>query len=189
MINSSAAPSSSFQRQPWNSRRVLSSSAPLAPLRVGYLHKACDVKKGILIATETTTAQILIDASAEAASPYRNTPLDFVAKESMTFGCGVMDLFGLRSDSTKRPLRQFPNDQFPDISSICGQEASANRQWRASRACYPAGGLSNDSYPGASDPFKGMEVRWGRVGFRMVQFPHGSMLPLPVQETHPYPGC
>lgn len=84
-----------------------------------WLRKPCDVKKGILIATEATTAQILIDAGAEAANPYRDTPLDFVAKESMTFGCDVMAFFGLRSDNNpERPLRQFPNDRFPDISTF-----------------------------------------------------------------------
>ncbi|KAK3342079.1 hypothetical protein B0T25DRAFT_433439, partial [Lasiosphaeria hispida] len=83
-----------------------------------WLHKPCDVKTGIIITTEATIAQILIDAGDAAIQPYRHTPLDFVAKQSFTFGCDVMGLFGLRCDDPERPMRRFPNDRFPDIGTF-----------------------------------------------------------------------
>lgn len=53
-----------------------------------WFHKPSDVKKGITLTTEATTAQILIEAGDACAAPYRHTPLDFVVKESFT--CGMM---------------------------------------------------------------------------------------------------
>jgi len=81
-----------------------------------WLHKPADVHKGIVITTEATTAQILIDAGEAAAVPYRHTPLDFVAKEMFT-GSHIMAFFGIRCDNPERPPRVFPNDRFPDIST------------------------------------------------------------------------
>ncbi|OAL54202.1 hypothetical protein IQ07DRAFT_584782 [Pyrenochaeta sp. DS3sAY3a] len=82
-----------------------------------WLHKPADVQKGIVLATESTTAQILIDAGPTAAQPYRHTPLDFVAKESFTASHDVMGFLNLRCDHPERPLRKFPNDRFPDIGT------------------------------------------------------------------------
>jgi hypothetical protein len=83
-----------------------------------WLHKPSDVHKGIVLTTEATTAQILLEAGDAAATPYRHTPLDFVAKESFTCGYDVMGFFNLRLDSRERPLRRFPNDRFPDIGTL-----------------------------------------------------------------------
>ncbi|KAF2815297.1 uncharacterized protein BDZ99DRAFT_506457 [Mytilinidion resinicola] len=82
-----------------------------------WLRKPTDVQKGIVLSTEATTAQILIEAGEGAATPYRHTPLDFVAKESFTCSHDVMGFFNLRCDNRERPLRKFPNDRFPDIGT------------------------------------------------------------------------
>ena len=85
---------------------------------VCWLQKPSNVKRGIVLRSNTTTEQILIDAGEEAAAPYKHTPLDFVAKESFTVGYDVMGFFNLRCDERERPLQRFPNDRFPDISPI-----------------------------------------------------------------------
>lgn len=82
-----------------------------------WLGKPTDVQKGITLYTEATTSQILIEAGEAAAAPYRHTPLDFVAKESLTCGYDLMGFFNLRCDNPERPMRQFPNDRFPNIST------------------------------------------------------------------------
>jgi hypothetical protein len=82
-----------------------------------WLHKPRDVLKSISIATETKVAQILVDAGDVAASPYCHTPLDFIAKESFTWSYDVMGLLKMRCDNRERPLRCFPNDRFPNIST------------------------------------------------------------------------
>lgn len=83
-----------------------------------WWHKPNDVQKGIVLTTEVTTAQILVDAGDAAATPYRHTPLDFVAKESFTCSFDMMGFVNLRCDNRERPLRCFPNDRFPDIGSL-----------------------------------------------------------------------
>ncbi|KAK3938141.1 hypothetical protein QBC46DRAFT_365702 [Diplogelasinospora grovesii] len=75
-----------------------------------WLHKPSDVNTCTVLTTEATTQQILLEAGEAAASPYRHTPLDFVAKQSPT--CGYD-----RLDNRERPLRRFPNDRFPDIGT------------------------------------------------------------------------
>ena len=85
---------------------------------VCWLHKPSDARKGIELTIKATTAQILIDAGDAAATPYRHTPLDFVAKESFTCSYDMMGFLNLRCDNRERPLRCFPNDRFPDISSF-----------------------------------------------------------------------
>lgn len=83
-----------------------------------WLHKPSDVRTGIVLTTSATTAQILCEAGDAASSPYIHTPLDFVAKQSFTFGYDVAHHFGRRFDHPERPLRRFPNDRFPDISPL-----------------------------------------------------------------------
>ncbi|KAJ5585312.1 uncharacterized protein N7459_005112 [Penicillium hispanicum] len=83
-----------------------------------WLHKPSDVQTGIVLTTEATTAQILLEAGDVAAAPYRHTPLDFVSKQSPTCGYDVMSFFNLRFDDRERPLRRFPNDRFPDIATV-----------------------------------------------------------------------
>lgn len=85
---------------------------------VCWLRKPSDVQKGVVLTMETTTAQILVDAGDAAATPYRHTPLDFVAKQSFTCSYDMMGFFNLRCDNRERPLQCFPNDRFPDISSL-----------------------------------------------------------------------
>ncbi|KAF4555531.1 Hypothetical protein D9617_2g054920 [Elsinoe fawcettii] len=80
-----------------------------------WLHKPSDVQRGIRITTNSSTADILLAAGEAASTTYKHTPLDFVAKESFTFGYDVMGHFNLRYDNPERPLRVFPNDRFPDI--------------------------------------------------------------------------
>ncbi|CAN9270533.1 unnamed protein product [Alternaria alternata] len=76
-----------------------------------WLHKPADVQRGIVVTTDVTTAQILIDAGPVAAAPYRHTPLDFVARESFTCSYDVMGFVNRRWDHPERPLRKFPNDR------------------------------------------------------------------------------
>ncbi|CAN9110090.1 unnamed protein product [Alternaria alternata] len=83
-----------------------------------WLHKPADVQRGIVVTTDVTTAQILIDAGPVAAAPYRHTPLDFVARESFTCSYDVMGFVNRRWDHPERPLRKFPNDRFPDICTF-----------------------------------------------------------------------
>ena len=83
-----------------------------------WLQKPSDVKKGIILETSSTTERILRDAGSDSAAPYRHTPLDFVAKESFTIGYDLMRVFKLRFDDRERPLQRFPNDRFPDISTV-----------------------------------------------------------------------
>ncbi|KFY91667.1 hypothetical protein V500_04537 [Pseudogymnoascus sp. VKM F-4518 (FW-2643)] len=83
-----------------------------------WLHKPSDVSKGIILDTEATTAQILVEAGDAAVAIYRHPPLDFVAKESFTCGYDVMGFFNLRCDNDERPLCRFSNDRFPDIGTI-----------------------------------------------------------------------
>ncbi|CAG7920205.1 unnamed protein product [Penicillium olsonii] len=83
-----------------------------------WMHKPSDVNTGIVLNMESSTAVILINAGDLAATPYRHTPLDFVAKQSFTFGYDVMGFFGLRLDDSERPLRRFPDDRFPDIGTF-----------------------------------------------------------------------
>jgi hypothetical protein len=66
--------------------------------------------------TEATTEQLLVDAGESASAPYRQTPLDFFAKEMFT-GSHIMTFFGMRCDNPECPTRVFPNDRFPDIST------------------------------------------------------------------------
>ncbi|KAH8643553.1 hypothetical protein IG631_01016 [Alternaria alternata] len=70
-----------------------------------WLHKPADVQRGIVVTTDVTTAQILIDAGPVAAAPYRHTPLDFVARESFTCSYDVMGFVNRRWDHPERPLR------------------------------------------------------------------------------------
>ncbi|KIV95671.1 hypothetical protein PV10_03295 [Exophiala mesophila] len=79
-----------------------------------WLHKPSDIQKGIIITTEAATKEILIKAGDVAAAAYRHTP----AKQSFTCGYDVMGFFNLRCDNRERPLRRFPNDRFPDISTL-----------------------------------------------------------------------
>ena len=83
-----------------------------------WLRKPSNVRKGIVLESEATTEQRLRDAGEKATAPYKHTPLDFVAKESFTVGYDVMGFFNLRCDDRKRPLQRFPDDRFPDISTI-----------------------------------------------------------------------
>ncbi|CAG8122442.1 unnamed protein product [Penicillium olsonii] len=83
-----------------------------------WMHKPSDVNTGIVLNMESSTADILINAGDLAATPYRHTPLDFVAKQSFTFGYDVMGFFGLLLDDSERPLRRFPDDRFPDIGTF-----------------------------------------------------------------------
>lgn len=83
-----------------------------------WMHKPSDVQTGIVLTTEATTAQILLEAGDAAAIPYRHTTLDFISKQSPTCGYDVMGFFHLRFDDHERPLRRFPNDRFPDIGTL-----------------------------------------------------------------------
>lgn len=83
-----------------------------------WLHKPSDLNSGITLEIEASTADILLKAGDAAAEPYRHTPLDFVAKQSFTCGYDVLGFFGMRCDDLERPLRRFPNDRFPDISTF-----------------------------------------------------------------------
>lgn len=82
-----------------------------------WLNKPTDVETGIKLHSNATTAQILLEADEAASTPYKHTPLDFVAKESFTFSYDVMNFFNMRCDNRERPLRQFPNDRFPNIGT------------------------------------------------------------------------
>lgn len=83
-----------------------------------WLHKPSDVNRGIVICTNASTKEILLEGGDAAATPYQHTPLDFVAKQSFTVGYDVMGFFNFRCDDRERPLRRFPNDRFPDISTL-----------------------------------------------------------------------
>lgn len=83
-----------------------------------WLQKPADVNKGIILESDATTAQILLRAGDAAADPYQHTPLDFVAKESFTASYVIMRLFNIRCDRLERPIREFPNDRFPDIGTF-----------------------------------------------------------------------
>ncbi|CAI7589688.1 unnamed protein product [Penicillium discolor] len=83
-----------------------------------WMHKPSDVHTGIVLNMEASKAEILLEAGEIAATPYRHTPLDFVAKQSFTCGYDVMGFFGLRFDDRERPLRRFPDDRFPDIGTF-----------------------------------------------------------------------
>ncbi|CAG8946561.1 unnamed protein product [Penicillium salamii] len=85
---------------------------------VCWMHKPSDVNTGIVLNMESSTAEVLLKAGDIAASPYRHTPLDFVAKQSFTFGYDVMGFFGRKLDDCERPLRRFPDDRFPDIGTL-----------------------------------------------------------------------
>lgn len=85
---------------------------------VCWLRKPSDVEEGIELPIQATTAQILLDAGEIAAEPYLHTPLDFVARQSPTCGYDVMKFFNVRFDNRERPLRMFPNDRFPNISTF-----------------------------------------------------------------------
>ncbi|KAF2421080.1 hypothetical protein EJ08DRAFT_738331 [Tothia fuscella] len=85
---------------------------------VCWLQKPSNVRTGTVLQLEAPTEEILSDAGEKAAAPYIHTTLDFVAKESFTFGYDVMGFFNLRCDDRDRPLQRFPNDRFPDISTI-----------------------------------------------------------------------
>lgn len=83
-----------------------------------WLQKPSDVQRGVSITLEFSTKQILLEAGDNAKEPYVHTPLDFVAKQYFTCSYDVMKIFNLRCDSRERPLRQFANDRFPDISTV-----------------------------------------------------------------------
>jgi hypothetical protein len=82
-----------------------------------WLHKPSDVRKGVILKIEASSAQILCEAGHIASKPYVHTPLHFVTKQSPTSSYDVMAFFNLRCDARERPLRRFPNDRFPDIST------------------------------------------------------------------------
>ena len=83
-----------------------------------WLHKPSDVQKGIVIRISCSIPEILVAAGLDTARPYVHTPLDFVGKQSPTCGYDIMKFFHLRCDDRERPLRRFPNDRFPDISTV-----------------------------------------------------------------------
>lgn len=83
-----------------------------------WMQKPSDVQTGIILNMEVSTADILLQAGDLAATPYRHTPLDFIAKQSFTFSYDVVSFFNLRLDDRERPLRRFPNDRFPDIGTL-----------------------------------------------------------------------
>lgn len=83
-----------------------------------WMQKPSDVQTGIILSMEVSTADILLQAGDLAATPYRHTPLDFIAKQSFTFSYDVVSFFNLRLDDRERPLRRFPNDRFPDIGTL-----------------------------------------------------------------------
>ena len=83
-----------------------------------WLRKPSDVQKGIVLSIDATTKEMLLDAGDAASKLYRHTPLDFVAKESFTISYDVMRLFNMSCDNPERPLRRFPDDRFPDISTV-----------------------------------------------------------------------
>ncbi|KAJ5644781.1 hypothetical protein N7507_010792 [Penicillium longicatenatum] len=83
-----------------------------------WMQKPSDVQTGIVLSMEISTAEILLQAGDLAATPYRHTPLDFIAKQSFTFSYDVMKFFNLRLDDQERPLRRFSDDRFPDIGTL-----------------------------------------------------------------------
>ena len=83
-----------------------------------WLQKPSDVQRGISMPIAASTAEILLDAGDIASEPYRHTPQDFVAKQHFTCSYEVMGFFNMRCDNRERPLRQFPNDRFPDIKTF-----------------------------------------------------------------------
>ncbi|CAG8907127.1 unnamed protein product [Penicillium egyptiacum] len=85
-----------------NYLRVLLWFVPLEPLFAGRAHQV--MCTGIVLSMEVSTAEVLLAAGDVAATPYRHTPLDFVAKQSFTCSYDVMGFFGLRFDDRERPL-------------------------------------------------------------------------------------
>ncbi|KGO72739.1 hypothetical protein PITC_057150 [Penicillium italicum] len=83
-----------------------------------WMHKPSDVHTGIVFSMEVSTTEILLEAGDLVAPPYRHIPLDFIAKQSFTFGYDVMQFLGTRLYDRERPLRSFPNDRFPDIGTF-----------------------------------------------------------------------
>jgi hypothetical protein len=83
-----------------------------------WIYKLSDIHTGIVLSIEISTTEILLKAGDVTAPPYRHTPLDFIAKQSFTYGYDVIRFFGLRLNNPERPLRRFLNDRFPDIGTF-----------------------------------------------------------------------
>jgi hypothetical protein len=82
-----------------------------------WYHKPLDVRKPIILRTESRIADILINAGDRACEPYSRTPLDFLksppARTSLVapfwFGMGVVVNFD--KESRSRPIKRFGNSK------------------------------------------------------------------------------
>ncbi|KAL8694132.1 MAG: hypothetical protein Q9218_001185 [Villophora microphyllina] len=82
-----------------------------------WLHKPLDVAVPTILKSKASTAEILLQAGPEAATPYRQTPLDFVFDGRHSWTLDVQPFLRFRVDPRKRPMPRVLNDSFPWFST------------------------------------------------------------------------
>lgn len=75
-----------------------------------WFHKPLDAEEAIIITTQKSTAQILIEAGNIAGRPYHQTPLDFIDDQSQLWLTEVQPHLRFRAGPRERPLPRLPND-------------------------------------------------------------------------------
>ncbi|KAI4098753.1 MAG: hypothetical protein L6R37_006309 [Teloschistes peruensis] len=82
-----------------------------------WLHRPLDVTVPTVLHTQSSTAEILLQAGPQASTPYRQTPLDFVFDGRHSWTLDVQPMLRFRIDPRARPLPRLLNDGFPWFSA------------------------------------------------------------------------
>lgn len=82
-----------------------------------WLHKPLDAEEAIIITTQKSTIQILIEAGRAANRPYLHTPLDFIGDPSPSWHAEIQPHLRFRAGIRERPLPRVPNDSLPVIGA------------------------------------------------------------------------
>ena len=81
-----------------------------------WFHKPLDAEEAIIITTQKSTAQILVEAGTIASRPYVHTPLDFIDKSPLWL-TEIQPHLRFRAGPRERPLPRLPNDTLAVIGA------------------------------------------------------------------------
>ncbi|KAK5004486.1 hypothetical protein LTR28_008843, partial [Elasticomyces elasticus] len=87
-----------------------------------WAHKPADITVPLVLETDTSIADILLQAGDAAKEPYSRTPLDFVSRKEWpwtlywSFWINVLRTCHIVFAPKTRPINRIPNDTFPIVS-------------------------------------------------------------------------